>query len=80
MAEHDLSRTVYHKILRRRLMKLSKIHNYAWEVNFTTHKRFLYRAVEGRFRQLFNANLKERDPRKNLTYLVVQLTWLRQLV
>jgi hypothetical protein len=80
MAEHALSRTMHDKILRRRLMKLPKVHNYAWEVKFTTLERFLYRAVEGRFGQLINANLKEKDPRKNLTYLIVQLTRLRQFV
>jgi hypothetical protein len=47
-------------------------------LHFTAEERILYRAVEQRFRELINEWFADGDKMKNLTYLVVQLTRLRQ--
>jgi hypothetical protein len=71
-------RTLEDKIFGRPLVDLKQPHNHLWMVHFTAEERILYRAVEQRFREMINEWFKDGDKAKNLTYLVVQLTRLRQ--
>lgn len=69
---------MFDRILGKRILKLPKSTVETIQVKFTAQERILYRAVEDRFRDLINESLNELDERRNLTFLVVQLTRARQ--
>ncbi|KUJ23208.1 uncharacterized protein LY89DRAFT_727977 [Mollisia scopiformis] len=76
----SLRRTMFDRILGRRILKLPRATVETIGVKFTAQERILYRDVEERFRELINESLPELDERRNLTFLVSQLTRIRQLV
>jgi hypothetical protein len=73
-------RTHYDNTFGLPLVPLEKPEWHYWEVSFPPEEKLLYRHIEERFRQLINQWFAKGQPIKNLTYLIVQTTRLRQFV
>lgn len=74
------SRMMREEFLGQPIIDLEKARKETWMVRQAPPERLLYRAVEERFRELLNEHLPKDDVRKSLTYMICQMTPLRQSV